>query len=398
MLTQKTIDIIKLIAPILVETGETLTAHFYDRMFKHNPELQNIFNMTHQKTGRQRAALFNAVGAYALNIDNLAVLGPTVERIAQKHTSFDIQPEQYAIVGHHLTETLRELLGSEFTEDIEIAWIEAYDFLAQIFIDREEEIYTENAAKLGGWRGPRKFVISRIQRESELVKSYILIPEDGNEVMDYPAGQYLGIRVSIPDHPYQAMRQYSLSNAYTNGEYRISVKREGTDLPGLVSNYLHDQAKEGQIVELMAPAGDFFYQSGTAPTVLISAGVGITPMMSILETRAKSHQLASTYFIHACATKAQQSFQQRLNQLSRQGAHTFIWYENDTETELSGRLDLAKIADQLPISEAQYYLCGPVGFMVYAYQQLLSLGVEKEQINYELFGPHHSIEEYLANQ
>lgn len=105
MLDSQTIATVKSTLPLLAATGPKLTAHFYDRMFAHNPELKDIFNMSNQRNGDQRQALFDAICAYAANIENLAALLPAVERIAQKHTSFNIQPEQYNIVGGHLLAT-----------------------------------------------------------------------------------------------------------------------------------------------------------------------------------------------------------------------------------------------------------------------------------------------------
>lgn len=93
MLDAQTIATVKATIPLLVETGPKLTAHFYDRMFTHNPELKEIFNMSNQRNGDQREALFNAIAAYASNIENLPALLPAVEKIAQKHTSFQIKPE-----------------------------------------------------------------------------------------------------------------------------------------------------------------------------------------------------------------------------------------------------------------------------------------------------------------
>lgn len=126
MLKQSTIDIVKSTAPLLADTGPKLTAHFYDRMFNHNPELKDIFNLTHQKNGAQREALFNAVHGYAANIDNIEVLLPVVEKIAQKHTSFNITADQYQIVGGHLLATIDELFspGQEVLEAWgEIIWV-----------------------------------------------------------------------------------------------------------------------------------------------------------------------------------------------------------------------------------------------------------------------------------
>lgn len=151
MLDAQTIATVKATIPLLVETGPKLTAHFYDRMFTHNPELKEIFNMSNQRNGDQREALFNAIAAYASNIENLPALLPAVEKIAQKHTSFQIKPEQYNIVGEHLLATLDEMFSPG--QEVLDAWGKAYGVLANVFINREAEIYNENASKAGGWEG-----------------------------------------------------------------------------------------------------------------------------------------------------------------------------------------------------------------------------------------------------
>lgn len=145
MLDAQTIATVKATIPLLVETGPKLTAHFYDRMFTHNPELKEIFNMSNQRNGDQREALFNAIAAYASNIENLPALLPAVEKIAQKHTSFQIKPEQYNIVGEHLLATLDEMFSPG--QEVLDAWGKAYGVLANVFINREAEIYNENASK-----------------------------------------------------------------------------------------------------------------------------------------------------------------------------------------------------------------------------------------------------------
>jgi nitric oxide dioxygenase len=112
MLSQRTIDIVKATAPVLEEHGETLTQHFYKRMFSHNPEVAPLFNPAHQRAGSQQKALAAAICAYAANIDNLEVLGGAVELIAQKHASLRILPEHYPIVGENLLSSIREVLGA----------------------------------------------------------------------------------------------------------------------------------------------------------------------------------------------------------------------------------------------------------------------------------------------
>ena len=196
MLSNHHIDVVKSTIPLLESAGPALTAHFYQRMFSHNPELKDIFNMTHQRTGRQGVALFEAIAAYAKHIENLAALTAAVERIAHKHTSFNIQAEHYQIVGHHLIETLRELAGDAFSPEVEEAWTAAYLFLAQVFIDREGELYQQRHQALGGWAGAREFIVSEKTAESELVTSFVLTPADGKALLDYQPGQYIGLEVT----------------------------------------------------------------------------------------------------------------------------------------------------------------------------------------------------------
>ena len=196
MLDAQTIATVKATIPLLVETGPKLTAHFYDRMFAHNPERKEIFNMSNQRNGDQREALFNAIAAYASNIDNLPALLPAVEKIAQKHTSFQIKPEQYNIVGSHLLATLDEMFSPG--QDVLDAWGKAYGVLANVFIGREAEIYQQNASKTGGWEGTRAFRIVKKTPRSQLITSFELEPVDGQPVADYQPGQYLAIWLKPP--------------------------------------------------------------------------------------------------------------------------------------------------------------------------------------------------------
>lgn len=389
MLTQEHINIIKSTIPLLESAGPALTQHFYQRMFSHNPELKHIFNMTHQKTGRQSVALFEAIAAYAKHIDNLAALTSAVERIAHKHTSFNIQPEHYQIVGHHLLETLRELAPEAFTQQVEEAWTAAYFFLAQVFIDREGALYLERNHALGGWRDGRTFAVQEKRAESEYVTSFILVPADGRPVLDYQPGQYIGIEVSPEGSDYREIRQYSLSQGSNGKDYRISVKREGvgSDNPGVVSHYLHNKVKVGDSVKLYAPAGDFFYVERNRPVVLISAGVGATPMQAILHTLAQQNKSVVTY-LYACNSAKEHTFAQETAKLvAEHGWQQQVWYRDEaSEHALQGEMQLTQVS--LPVLDGDFYLCGPIGFMQYVVKQLLELGVEKERIHYEVFGPH----------
>jgi len=388
MLNNQHIEVVKSTIPLLESAGPALTQHFYQRMFSHNPELKDIFNMTHQKTGRQSVALFEAVAAYAKNIENLEALTSAVERIAHKHTSFNIQAEHYQIVGHHLIETLRELATEAFTPEVEEAWTAAYLFLAQVFIDREGELYLQRKQAVGGWQNARGFVVKSKKAESELVTSFVLEPEDGGEVLDYQPGQYIGIELKPSQGDYNEIRQYSLSQKPNGNDYRISVKREIGEHKGLVSNFLHDEVNEGDRVSLYAPAGDFYYQEKQQPVVLISAGVGATPIQSMMQTLA-SQGKKDVSVLYACNDQKQHTFKDETAQLVQQNNwKRFTWYLNEASADFSGELDLNLVAKELPLGSADFYLCGPVGFMESVVRQLEALGVDRDRIHYEVFGPH----------
>jgi len=162
MLSKQTIDTVKSTTPLLAEKGEAITQFFYQRLFKLHPELKNIFNQVNQKRGEQPRALADAILAYANNLDNIAALVPVVERIAHKHVSLGIKPEQYPIVGQNLLAAIQEVLALPDEHPALLAWAEAYGVLADIFINTEEGIYKENEKSDGGWRGFREYEIAKL--------------------------------------------------------------------------------------------------------------------------------------------------------------------------------------------------------------------------------------------
>lgn len=393
MLDAQTIATVKATIPLLVETGPKLTAHFYDRMFTHNPELKEIFNMSNQRNGDQREALFNAIAAYASNIENLPALLPAVEKIAQKHTSFQIKPEQYNIVGAHLLATLDEMFSPG--QEVLDAWGKAYGVLAGVFINREAEIYQDNASKTGGWEGTRAFRIVKKTPRSALITSFEMEPVDGQTVADYQPGQYLAVWLKPEDFAFQEIRQYSLTRKPDGKGYRIAVKRENG---GQVSNWLHNAAKEGDVVHLAAPAGDFFLSvSPQTPVTLISGGVGQTPMLAMLDTLAKNHHPAQVNWFHAAENGEVHAFADEVQALGAELPHftSHLWYRTPTDSDRQaaafdseGLMALEPLAANLQDPQMQFYLCGPVAFMQHAAKQLVALGVSTDRIHYECFGPH----------
>ena len=221
-------------------------------MFAHNPELKDIFNMSNQRNGDQRQALFDAICAYAANIENLAALLPAVERIAQKHTSFNIQPEQYNIVGGHLLATLDEMFspgqGSPGRLGRPTAcWPTYLSSVKNRFISRVKP--TTAAGAICAFR------ILKKQPQSDVICSFVLAPVDGGRVADFKPGQYLAVYIKHDSLEHQEIRQYSLTTS-PNGEvlpHRGEARRSGK-----VSNHLHQQAREGDVIYIAQPHGDFF--------------------------------------------------------------------------------------------------------------------------------------------
>ncbi|HCU15599.1 flavohemoprotein [Hafnia paralvei ATCC 29927] len=393
MLDSQTIATVKSTIPLLAATGPKLTAHFYDRMFEHNPELKEIFNMSNQRNGDQREALFNAICAYATNIENLAALLPAVERIAQKHASFNIQPEQYQIVGHHLLKTLEEMFNPG--DEVLDAWGKAYGVLADVFIQRESQIYQQSESTQGGWRDLRPFKILKKEKQSDLITSFILVPEDGSRVADFQPGQYLAVYIRHPSLPHQEIRQYSLTNEPNGEYYRIAVKREGQ---GQVSNFMHDIAQEGDVIQIAPPHGDFFLEvKENTPVALISGGVGQTPMLGMLHTlQARGHQ-GEIQWLHAAENSKVRAFADEVNTIiaAMPNARSHVWLQQtsaddciDVDFNYQGLMDITPVADALKNNEMHYYFCGPVGFMQHVAKQLQALGVDADRMHYECFGPH----------
>jgi len=387
--------LIKATIPILQSSGEVLTDYFYKRMFEHNPELRSVFNMGNQANGKQRQALAGAVLAYAEHIENPAVLIDVLKGIGSKHVSLNIQAQDYAIVGKHLLASIKEVLGEKTaTPDLLDAWRQAYNELAEIMIGIEAQFYLDNENKPGGWKGWRSFAIKETVVESEEIKSFYLCPADGKEIAPYEAGQYLSVQVFVEQLGLLQPRQYSLSSAYNPEYYRISVKKEAAlemHPEGMVSNALH-KMKTGDTVNVSAPAGNFSLQNADGPIVLISGGVGATPLLSMLETNQKAKK-NKTVWIHGCRNASVHAFKEAVAAMEEESdwLETFLFNEdieqNSSEGIIRGRVDLEKCKEAILLKDAQYYLCGPAPFIKAHYESLVAFNIDRSNIFYEEFGP-----------
>lgn len=405
-LSAQTISIVKATAPAVAIHAEAITRRFYTLMFTGDPAVQAYFNQAHQYSGGQQRALAGAICAYAANIDNLAALGPAVELIAQKHCSLGIKAEHYPIVGKHLLAAIKDVLGEAATDEVIAAWSEAYGFLAEIFIGREQAIYDEQAAVVGGWNGYREFVVDRKVIESEVVTSFYLRPRDGGAVPPYKPGQYITVKIDHPTVP-ASPRNYSLSDRPGQGHYRISVKREpsltAAAPAGVVSNYLHDEVKAGDVLNIGPPCGEFALDLaviGDQPIVLLSGGIGITPVMSMLKALAHEHVETPVYFVHAARNSRFHALADEARQTVAALPNARIHFRYDTpwaddmqqrRCDSAGLVDGEFLREWLPSNDAEFYFCGPKPFMAGIYRSLKDWQVDDARIHFEFFGPREEI-------
>ncbi|PSK95236.1 NO-inducible flavohemoprotein [Taibaiella chishuiensis] len=395
-MTKEQKALIKATVPVLQEHGVLLTKHFYQRMFTHNPELKNMFNLGNQQNGKQQTALAMAVLAYAEQIDNPGVLMPVINTIGHKHTSLDIRPEHYHIVGKHLLASISEVLGPDATPELLAAWKVAYEQLAKIMSGHESTLYSDQVNKTGGWSGWRPFIVKDKVRESAEITSFFLYPADGGTVADFIPGQYISIRMFLPQLNLSQPRQYSISSMPNGTYYRISVKKEtGSSHPsGIISNTLHDEVKIGDKIDVSAPAGTFMLDSDRSrPLYFVSGGVGLTPLMSMLETALKDNPGQQKTWIHGCKSSDAHAFKRCLaewnNKYNELDCH--IFYDEAAPViaamrQYQGWVDLGLISG-IPNQKADYYLCGPAAFIKKHYDFLTEQGVPKEAIRFEEFGP-----------
>ena len=397
-LSDRTIDLVKKTVPALEAHGTAVTDRMYQILFQ-NPGIRDLFNQSHHgESGLQSKALTAAVVAYARNIDNLGVLASRVERIAQKHVGLNILPAHYPFVAEALLGAIKDVLGKAATDEIIAAWGEAYWFLADLLMAREASIYSRLAGAPGGWNGWRDFVIESTRLESEVIRSFVLAPSDGRGVLRHRPGQYLTFALEVPGAG-RLKRNYSISSAPEDRSYRISVKREAAPgvPPGLASSWLHDQAGPGTALKVAPPAGEFFLdEKDDGPVVLLSGGVGLTPMMSMLESIVRSGSGRPVWYVHGAENGRVHAMGEHARGLAAQAPNVTVrtFYNLPGPGDVAGRdydepglISADWLARSTPQEEATYYLCGPRPFLRAMIGGLARTGVPLGRIRYEFFGP-----------
>ncbi|TGN77952.1 hemin transporter [Streptomyces bauhiniae] len=357
-----------------------ITERFYARLFAAHPELlRNLFNRGNQASGAQRQALAGSIAAFATMLLEHPDQRPDamLGRIAHKHASLGIAPEQYEVVHEHLFAAIVEVLGDAVTPEVAAAWDEVYWLMARTLIGLERGLYEES-----GGSGTREWeVVERVPETADVI-TLRLRPVDGGPVSGFRAGQYVSVGVDLPDGAHQ-IRQYSLSGAPGAGLRQISVKR----IEGEVSAFLHAHAEVGDKLTLSEPYGDLVLEGGSRPLLLASAGIGVTPMVAMLASLTADGHPGPVTVVHGDRSPADHALRADhelyAEKLADSACHFF--YERDAaDGARTGLVDLAGI----PVpSGTRAYLCGPLPFMRAVRAQLIGKGVAPADIHYEVFGP-----------
>jgi nitric oxide dioxygenase len=395
MLSAESAAVVSATLPAVSGALDEITTRFYEAMFRDRPELlDGMFNRGNQASGDQRRALAGSIAAFAsallANPDARpdALLG----RIAHKHAAVGVTDDQYTVVHKYLFGAIAETLGEAVTPQVAAAWDEVYWLMAGALIGREARLYHEAGVEPGqSWR---RWTVLERRAETPEVVSFLLRPADGRPAPRARAGQYVSVRVRMADGVHQ-VRQYSLSSDPGRELRRITVKRvTGTQASprGEVSNLLHSQVHEGDRLTLSAPFGDVFLDDradATGPLVLVSAGIGCTPMTGILAHLEAGASARPVLVLHADRSPADHALRAETRDLVEQlpGARALFWYERPGPEEPAARQGLMELSGiELP-DGATVFLCGPLPFMRDARAQLLAAGVPARRIRYEVFGP-----------
>ncbi len=312
-----------------------------------------------------------------------------LRRIAYKHISLGIRPEQYLLVGRHLLAAVGEVLGDAVTPQIAAAWDEVYWLFATQLIAEEARLYQQ--AQIDPAHPLRPYRVVRRIEETDDVVSLVLEPADGGALPEIAPGQYVSVFVDLPDGERQP-RQYTVSSTASGTRLQITVRRvtgvNGAP-DGAVSGFLQDGVEVGDLLEVSNPAGDFVVDAADGPLLLASAGAGITTVLPIVEHIARTQPQRTVIVAHADRRAKDHALRETVLHVGRQidDFTHYTWYETvepgDRHT-FQGLMDLSEVP--LP-ADLQVFTCGPLPFMRHIRTTLLRRGVPAPRIRYEVFGP-----------
>ncbi|MFJ6663977.1 MULTISPECIES: globin domain-containing protein [unclassified Streptomyces] len=387
MLSEKSATTVRATLPAVGAAIEQITERFYARLFDAHPELlRDLFNRGNQASGAQKSALAGSIAAFAGYLVEHPDQRPDamLGRIAHKHASLGVAPEQYPVVHEHLFAAIAEILGEAATPEVAAAWSEVYWLMANALIAVEKRLYEES-----GSREFRDWEVVGREEETEDVVSFRVRPLDGSPVRGFRAGQYVSVGVKLADGARQ-IRQYSLSGAPGEDVRRFSVKRVhgGTTPEGEVSNQLHAHVRVGDVLQLSEPYGDLVLDGGAGrPLLLASAGIGVTPMVAMLASLAANGYDAPVTVLHGDRSPADHALRVDHRAYADKLADSAVAFFYERDAGPGDRTGLVDLSGTGIAPGTRAYLCGPLPFMRAVRGQLIERGVDPADIHYEVFGP-----------
>lgn len=381
MLSEKSRPLIVATLPLVGSRLGAITPNFYSRMFAARADLlDGLFSRANQNNGEQQKALAGSIAGFASALIANPDLVPEtmLSRIAHKHTSLGITEDQYEIVYKYLFEAIAEELADVITAEIAEAWTEVYWLMADALVKIEKGLYAiqANDRMWMPWT-----VIEKNPAGTDSM-TFVLEPADDTPVTVARPGQFVSVKVAVPDGLLQC-RQYSLSADAGSTTRRVFTTKR--DDGGEVSPVLHNNVKVGDVVELSNPYGDVTLD-GEGPVVFATAGIGCTPSASALRSLAATGADREVLVLHAEKNLEAWALREQMTSDvdAIDGARLQLWLEEPTAGFNKGFMSLDGL--DLP-SNASMYVCGPLPFMKAIRNQAIDAGIPSTKIHYEVFGP-----------
>lgn len=375
-------SVIEATLPVVGAHIGTISQVFYERLFRAVPSLIDTFNRTNQANGDQQRALAGSVASFAslLVSDDPVDIDAVMARIAAKHASLGVRAAHYEIVRTHLFAAIGEVLGEAVTPEVAAAWHEVYTLMANSLVEQETALYQRAGVTSGDvWRTT---IVSEHEYDGAHAATLYLRSEDGSPLPAFLPGQYISVRVLLPEGGEQ-IRQYTVFPGRTRGEWAITVKR----IPGgFVSPVLCDGVRPGHRLVVSPPFGVLVVDGGDEPLLLVSAGVGVTMTIAALRHLLDRRDPRSIDVVHIDRTPYEQPHRTEISSLvgALPNARLHVRYTEYDEIRSDGRTPLSGLP--LP-TNAQTYVCGPIPFMRAIRSDLVATGVAPQTIHYEAFAP-----------